>query len=373
MKIVQVIPSLIDGGQEKFVVDLSNSIADFDDEVIIISLYEIKETFFFNKLINPEVKIITLNKKKGLDIIILFKLIFNIIKIQPDIVHSHGRVFEYLIPTILLFRTPKYFHTVHNEAYKEAPNKLLRNIRRILYKARIIMPITISEESRKSFIQAYRIHPVQIDNGTRQVTPSKNVNEAKFKIQEIKKSSNTLVFINIARIEEEKNQLMLVKVFQKLIRNGFDVSLLIIGGIRHNFIYNDLLKYTSERILLLGSLENATDYLIYSDAFVLSSKWEGLPITVLEALSAKCIPICTPAGGLINAVTNAYNGFISKGFSEEDYYDALVLFLSLDSLSKEEMRQACLSVFNLKYSINRVTNEYRTLFLDSVKPNKNKG
>ena len=71
-------------------------------------------------------------------------------------------------------------------------------------------------------------------------------------------------------------------------------------------------------VYFLGKVTNVSDYLLCADAFVLTSIFEGLPISLLEALSAGVIPVCTPVGGIINIVTKNI-GFLSEDVSKDAY------------------------------------------------------
>jgi len=76
MKIVEIIPTLISGGAERFVVDLSNALAKHPGiEVIILSLYDKNEqTFLFDEIAN-NIRIKTLGKHGGFDCRIIFKVL----------------------------------------------------------------------------------------------------------------------------------------------------------------------------------------------------------------------------------------------------------------------------------------------------------
>ncbi|KAA2456752.1 glycosyltransferase family 4 protein, partial [Alistipes onderdonkii] len=73
----------------------------------------------------------------------------------------------------------------------------------------------------------------------------------------------------------------------------------------------------------LGAKNNVGDYLLQADFFVLSSLFEGLPISLLEAISCGVIPICTPAGGIPDVINSESNGYVSKSFGADDFYYTL--------------------------------------------------
>ena len=62
---------------------------------------------------------------------------------------------------------------------------------------------------------------------------------------------------------------------------------------------------------------------------MLTSTFEGMPISLLEALSAGAVPICTPVGGIINIVAKNI-GFLSEDVSKDPYTKALQSYLNAD-------------------------------------------
>ena len=80
--------------------------------------------------------------------------------------------------------------------------------------------------------------------------------------------------------------------------------LIVLGDKYHH--WTDKLK-GSQRICLLGLKENVGDYMAAADYYVMSSDWEGLPITLLEAMSMGVIPVSTPAGGVADVIKDGTN------------------------------------------------------------------
>ena len=71
-----------------------------------------------------------------------------------------------------------------------------------------------------------------------------------------------------------------------------------------------------------------------------------MPVTLLEALSIGCIPICSPVGGIPEVINSGENGLLSSDSSEEAYYKALKSFVSCTDIETKDMKQTCLEVFN---------------------------
>lgn len=118
-------------------------------------------------------------------------------------------------------------------------------------------------------------------------------------VSEIKKKSNkeinfnffkknSLNLINVARLNEQKNQMFLLEAI-KMIKNKIPVKLLLIGsGDDRNKILNYIYKNNLKKIVkLISYKKNPFPYIIKSDLFVLTSKYEGLPNILLETIVLK--------------------------------------------------------------------------------------
>jgi colanic acid/amylovoran biosynthesis glycosyltransferase len=81
----------------------------------------------------------------------------------------------------------------------------------------------------------------------------------------------------------------------------------------------------TNRIKLLGRVDVAKIYSVLRDchAFVLLSDYEGLPVSMLEAMSAGVVPICLDMrSGIREAIQSGFNGLIVKD-RKEDFYAAV--------------------------------------------------
>jgi len=364
MKILEVILSLKDAGAERFVVDLSNEFHLQNHETIVLSFYEIKEEFFLKNELNPKIKLQSVNKQLGLDFKILPKLYKLIREEKPDIIHTHMLTLNYILLIKLIIWKLKIVHTVHNDAYKEA-SWFVRKLRWGFYKIKFVTPVTISKASKESYLKAYKIDPPLIDNGTRRIKKSGQFKQVVTIYQEIIDNPDEIILVNIARITEQKNQVMLVEVVNELNNSGYNLNLFILGGVRDYEIKMKIEKIKTERIHLLGSLQNATDYLFIADFFCLSSKWEGMPITLIESFSSGCIPVCTPVGGINNMIQHEKNGFIANSPNKEAYCGALIQAINVlkyDKKRLKDIKQNCKITFEKYYSINNCANNYFKLF-----------
>ena len=356
-KILEVIPNLGTGGAERFVVDLCNEFSTKED-VILVLLFS--DGHFYLPELSNKVKVITLNKKLGFDWRIIFKLRAIFLHEKPDVVHSHVLAFSYtFLAILLLFKRIKFLHTIHSDAYRESGGGFLLKLKKFAFSSKRCIPITISEESQTSFWNTYRLNSYLIYNGRNSYEKSIG-NEFQIEFSKYRITNKTKVLVNVASIYPVKNQTMLCDAVNQLSEEGYDIVLLIIGRKANQNFYEEVLKRKTDRIHLLGERHNPRDYMAESDIFCLTSIVEAMPISLIEAFSTGCIPVCTPVGGIINMIQNGINGFLAMEVTVESYIEALKNALDLNENDMMEMKRQSLLSFSY-YSMEKCANSYLDL------------
>lgn len=99
----------------------------------------------------------------------------------------------------------------------------------------------------------------------------------------IKKS--TFVLGNIGRMSYQKNQLFLLKVYREFVKYRKDSLLIIVGDGPELVSINEFitLNKLEQNVLLLSETDNVNELYCAFDIFVLSSRYEGLPLVGVEA------------------------------------------------------------------------------------------
>lgn len=359
MKIIHIHPSMGGGGIEAMICALVNEMSKSND-VTLCTIYAPKKSDVFENKLSASVHRISLGKNiEGFSLKEILD-IYNVIKKGNfDVVHIHGFFYYYALPVYLLHKHVKFVYTIHSDAYKESAiwDRRLMLLKRQAFKRRYVHPVTISKESRRSFYEFYGLDSTLIYNGIPEYTSETNVS----KLEDYRFTDKTMIFFHPGRITEAKNQIVLVRAFNRLISDGNDVVLLIAGQKQDMRIWSELEPYLKERIIYLGERNDVRDLFSEADAFCLPSIWEGMPVTLLEALSAGCIPICSPVGGIPEVITNGKNGFLSSDSSEDAYYKALKSFVSCTDVERSNMKHTCLETFN-KFRISEVVKQYINVY-----------
>jgi glycosyltransferase involved in cell wall biosynthesis len=322
-------------------------------------------------MLDKKVKFVTLGKRPALDPTMFLKLRNFIEQQQPDVVHTHLHAGYYCFLGYLKNKGDyKKVHTFHNLVKRDSP-WLGRQAFKYFFGKRIITPVSISEEVFKGAVEEYGdCIKVLIENGSEPVKPTLLFEETTAKINTLKKDSNTRVWVNVARISAQKNQQLLLDSMRRL--QSENVICLIIGDYAPDDkkIYDALLENKPENVFFMGKVNNVSDYLLNADAFVLSSIFEGAPISLLEALSVGVVPVCTPVGGLKNVITKDI-GFLSTDVSEDAYTNALKAYLHTPEPEIKRLRQNGKHLFDKMYSMKHCAAQYKELYLEGTSVQNN--
>lgn len=262
-----------------------------------------------NRLKENGIDIICLNKHKGFDIKIIFKLAYYFRKLNPDVIHTHLSALQYVYFAYLLQKNKKnikIIHTIHNEADKEN-KRYLRKLQGILFKKNIVTPVAISKTIKKSIISEYSLNDTQVPIVYNSI-------DLKKCIPKKENEKFTYNFINIGRLTEQKNQIELIRIFKKIHDEYSQAKLTIVGSGPLKLTLEDEIsrEKLDSSVNLVGNLDSCYDILNKSDLFLMTSKFEGLPMTIIEAMGTGIPIVSYDAGGIKDIITNGKDGFIAK-------------------------------------------------------------
>ncbi len=363
MRIIQLIHNIGSGGAERFVVNLANCLEEkgYEVEVCILLDGSIREYAFLKQFLNHGVTFHSFNFTPGFSFKKLLEVDSYIRSRQPDVVHCHLNVIPYIFPLAFRNRRIRFVHTIHNVAEKAIGIKIQYGLNSFFYRKHLILPVTISQRCQDSFKKLYHLDNVPaIDNGCTIVSPSVSYVQVGDEINKIKDGKDIPVFIHVARFAFQKNQDLLIDVFNKLAEERQDFVLLIIGDGFQKENAEELRKRACGKIHFCGEKANVGDYLLHSDAFCLTSFYEGLPLSLLEALSAGITPICTPVGGIPDVIKDGLTGYLSDGIDTSSYLAAIHRFLKC-RIDPEMLKLH----FKEHFSMNTCTEKYIKIYSNS--------
>lgn len=137
------------------------------------------------------------------------------------------------------------------------------------------------------------------------------------KVKEVLDNKNIIKFVNVARYSKEKGMERLIKAFQEYHNENKDSFLIIIGGYGKNFenIKNIVENQEVENVIIIKSLSNPYAIIKKCNLFILASYYEGLPMTIMEALILNKPVVSTNITGPREFLEEGY-GYLVKNSEE---------------------------------------------------------
>lgn len=307
-KIVHVVEAF-GGGIYNFLVDLLNNTIEEYDVTVIYALRPQTPKNFINDF-DDRIKFIHskyLQRSIGVNDLKAFYEIKKIIKQEkPDIVHCHSSKAGLITRLAVNTKKIKTFYTPHGYSFlMEDSSRLKRFLYKVIEKVGTFNNSTIIACSKGEYEESLKL--------TKRATyVSNGVNLEKLKEYMPKETklidTNKLTIVTTGRVSYQKNPML----FNQIAEEFKNISFIWVGN-------GELEKeLTSENIEITGwkNKEELMNILNKSDIFILTSLWEGLPISLLEAMVLKKVCIVSNVIGNRDVIENEKNGFVCKNFEE---------------------------------------------------------
>lgn len=169
-------------------------------------------------------------------------------------------------------------------------------------------------------------------------------------------------FINVGRIDPQKNQLLAIKAFEKFSQIYKDYKLYLVGSTTDCEYLEEIINYVNknkleDKVIVMGQLNPASDELknIFkkSSCLLQTSLHEPFGITVLEAMSLRCPVIASKVGGMAHIFDDQEHGY----YFEPENINDLVIKMKRVVEQNSEMTEKAYELVCEKYSWDKVSND----------------
>ena len=329
MKILQVIPYFCFGGAETMCENLTYALKKMGHEVTVVSLYQ-ERTPIAQRMEASGVNVLYLDKKLGLDVSMVGKLAKIMKQEKPDVVHTHLDVIKYAVAAAKLSGVKKCVHTVHNVADKEAEGRLQKMINGTYFRLGWSVPVALSPMVQKTIVDFYNLEEAKVPMVYNGVDLSRCVPKGDY-------SANGFTLVHIGRFNEQKNHDGLLRAFQLVVEQHPDCRLNLLGDGELREKTEALAKELgiSEKVHFLGSQSNVYPYLNEADVFLLPSRYEGMPMTIIEAMGTGLPVVAANVGGVPDMIEHGVSGMLTT--SEPESVAAAVKALLEDQSLREKL------------------------------------
>ncbi len=155
-----------------------------------------------------------------------------------------------------------------------------------------------------------------------------------------KREKGRVRFVFVGRLHEAKNCGLLLKAVSQIMDCDFELKIAGYGSEEKKLkeISRDI--GVESRVEFLGNVKDVPSLLYESDVFVMSSLWEGLPIALIEAISAGLPSVVTDVGGCAEIVEGVGAGFVVPSGDDKALAQRMRDLIVNSSLRKEFSQNA---------------------------------
>ena len=354
MKVIQVMPNFALAGAEIMCENLVYGLKQQGVDVVVVSFFDYHSAIT-ERLEKAGVKIIYLNKKLGIDVSIIAKLRKIFKQEKPDIIHTHRYATEYALPAAILAGVKKRVHTVHNVAQKEN-GRLGRMLNRGFFKCNHVVPVALSSIVQESITKEYKLKKENIPVIFNGIDLSKCQPKENYKLKD-----DGVTILHIGRFMEQKNHQGLIEAFSIFHQAYPNSKLQLIGdGEKRKEIQTMVEeKGLSDVVSFLGLQDNVYAYLHDADIFTLPSLYEGIPMTLIEAMGTGLPIVATNVGGIPDMLTNGKSAILTEVNSQ------LIADAFLELAADEEKRKTLgeqAKQQSVKFSAEIMAEEYLKIY-----------
>lgn len=296
VKVLYFVDRMLKGGIQSLVIEIVRNINKEKVQIDFLLLDDGKEYELENTLKDLGCKIYKLNGIWVNTPIDFFKYIKALDKFfkehnDYDVVHLHSSSKNYMVlKKAKKYKIPVRIAHSHNIDFqtKNLVKKFIGNIFKISLKKYSTDYFACSKIAgewlfEKKIVNSKKFHVIHnaIDynkfkfNGEKRKKVRKELN--------IKDDEN--IIGHVGRFSEQKNHEFLIDIFNEIYKKNNNYKLLLIGTGDKEALIKEKIKNLNleKRVIFLGFKEDVSDYYNVMDLFLLPSKFEGLPVTLVEA------------------------------------------------------------------------------------------
>ena len=336
--IAMYIGSLNKGGAERVMVNLAEYFFSKGYKVTFVTTFKEEDEYSYSKGIDRVISGLTLEEEGG-RLINIYRRYAKLRKvwkqIKPDLVLSFlGK------NNVMALLTTRRLHIPVVVSVRADPKMEYHNYSRFLeFMAFRLFPKAAGVVLQTS--DAAKYFPANIQKKVR-IMPNSLSKEF---IRPVYRGAREKEVVAVGRIDDNKNQRMLIDAFAKVWNEHQDWKLTLYGD---GPMMEELQEYvktldSAEAIAFPGRTNNVADKIARSGIFVLCSDTEGMPNTLLEAMALGIPSISTdcPCGGPKDIIEDSVNGLLVPVRDTEALSKALLKYMDDEAFAARVSSEAC--------------------------------
>lgn len=236
------------------------------------------------------------------------------------VIHIHSNRLFWLASIVAWLSGVKSIYTFHNNFYFSGLPYYVQLIKR--WSAKVIFKCkfhSISDSVYENELLYFRNHTNKIYNwyNNKRFYPAEKVEREKIR-KELGISDKSLVIISIGGCSEIKRHSEIIQAIPHILGEVKDVLYLHLGKgeIENNEINLVKKLKIDNKVRFCGNQKNVRKFLVASDIYIMPSRYEGIPLTTIEAMACKIPAILYNVPGLKDFNKNGENSMLIP----EDYH-----------------------------------------------------
>lgn len=312
MRIVQVVLSLGMGGQERLVVRIAKGLRERGHDSHVVTLTP-------GGALRRDLDTIPVHevpRRDGIDPRLSAKLWRLFRSLRPDVVHTHNATpLIYAAPAARLARVRRVVHTKHGDfGYPGKTVHLARASSRFVHHFVAVSAETAQAAERKERPRKRALEV--IENGIPLGAFGPDAVARAAVREELGIPQDALVVGSVGRLVGEKDYPFLVRAIAPLLGDRVRLVLVGEGAARPEIeraIVNEVEDAKRRFVTLTGARHDVPKVLASFDLFVSSSRTEGLPLALPEAMTSGLPLVATAVGGVPGIVPDEAGVLVSHG------------------------------------------------------------
>lgn len=365
-KILFLIDSLAGGGAEKVLVKILELLNTEDYQ---IDIFLINKEGIYLKQIETKHKIYALfGERKDINIVLIKKAISLYRILKSKIFFKYPYFINRALPSNydveVAFLEGRTTHAVANrvnQAKKVAwihtdLEKHRGNIKedREAYK-RIDEIVCVSQGSYES---VKRIYP-EYQNKIKIIYNPIDMEEIRHKAEEdLWLNRDTVNVVTVGRLVPAKGYDILLKAHKELIEEGIQYNLLILGEGEERSRFEEYIRNNNleDTVKLVGFKENPYPYMKQADIFLMSSRYEGYPLVLCEAIVLGKPIIATKCTGILEILEQGKYGMMADCESVESLKACIKNMVVNEKIREDYMKLSSerAEIFNIDSTMNKI-------------------
>jgi glycosyltransferase involved in cell wall biosynthesis len=362
LRILQLVSSMTIGGAEQIVLSLAERVDRRRFETHVCSLSVIGQNSLrpeFERLHTP---LLALNARRFYDPAVLRAVYQYARQQQIDVIHTHltdADVVGRLVGRALKIPVLSTMHNMpHNYARQRRDRYWLER-----FTARYLAThlVGVSPRIRELYIRQWGIPDGRISaiyNSVR-MEPFLAVPAG---VPDVRSHSGPVI-TNVARLNPQKAQHLLLEAAPFVLHSYPQATFLLVGKghLEQALRQQAQALGISQNVIFTGVRHDIPDILAQTDIFVLPSRWEGLPLSAIEAMAAARPVLVTDVGGNSELVESGHSGVVIPAADVAALADGLLALLA-DEAARLALGAAARQRVQLLFSTKRFIEQYEAVY-----------